>query len=73
VLGEHLVEDWRDVHGVGVQSACSCGMTMLPAGVPCWSFASQPMTYQGTCLTPDSPGVSRQSAFTLVCPFRTTT
>ncbi|KAH8644771.1 hypothetical protein IG631_02235 [Alternaria alternata] len=50
VLGEHLVKYWRDVHCVGVQSTCSCEMTMLPAGVSCWSFASQPMTHYCACL-----------------------
>jgi hypothetical protein len=33
VLYKHLVEDWRDVHCVDVQSGLAYGMTMLPAGM----------------------------------------
>lgn len=38
VLCKHLVEGGRDVHCVEVQATCSYEMTMLPAGMPCWSF-----------------------------------
>lgn len=38
VLCKHLVEGGRDVHCVEVQVTCSHEMTMLPAGMPCWSF-----------------------------------
>jgi hypothetical protein len=46
VLREHLVENWRDVHCVdSAVWTCSYEMTMLPAGMPCKSFAFRPMTH----------------------------